>query len=102
MEAGLTVVIPLGGNVAVGDAARGPSPSTAAEYCLRRHPAVADAAVIRVPDGRGGRTGKALVALRPEAICSERALIAFCQERVARHLCPTSIEFTSRFRRRAG
>jgi len=62
------------------------------EDCLYQHPAVAEAAVIGVPDVRWGETIKALVVLRPGASCGDGELIEFCRSRMAHYKCPTSIE----------
>src|SRR5437762_778314 len=62
------------------------------EDCLFQHPAVAEAAVIGVPDEKWGETSKALVVLRPGASATERDLIAHCRSRMAHYKCPTSIE----------
>jgi fatty-acyl-CoA synthase len=62
------------------------------EDCLFQHPAVAEAAVIGVPDEKWGETIKALVVLRPGTAASERDLIDHCRARMAHYKCPTSIE----------
>ena len=62
------------------------------EDCLFQHPAVAEAAVIGVPDEKWGETIKALVVLRPGAAVTERDLIEHCRSRMAHYKCPTSIE----------
>jgi acyl-CoA synthetase (AMP-forming)/AMP-acid ligase II len=62
------------------------------EDCLFQHPAVAEAAVIGVPDDKWGETIKALVVLRPGATATERELIEHCRSRMAHYKCPTSIE----------
>jgi fatty-acyl-CoA synthase len=63
------------------------------EDTLYQHPAVAEAAVIGVPDEKWGETIKALVVLRPDVSASEDELIAHCRERMAHFKCPTSVEF---------
>jgi fatty-acyl-CoA synthase len=62
------------------------------EDCLFQHPAVAEAAVIGVPDEKWGETIKALVVLRPGAAATERDLIDHCRGHMAHYKCPTSIE----------
>ena len=62
------------------------------EDCLFQHPAVAEVAVIGVPDEKWGETIKALVVLRPGAACTERELAEHCRSRMAHYKCPTSIE----------
>src|SRR5262245_28057122 len=66
--------------------------SIQAEDCLFQHPAVAEAAVIGVPDEKWGETIKALVVLRPGAAATERDLIDHCRGRMAHYKCPTTIE----------
>ena len=62
------------------------------EDCLFQHPAVAEVAVIGVPDEKWGETIKALVVLRAGAACTERDLIEHCRGRMAHYKCPTSVE----------
>ncbi|MFB6888249.1 AMP-binding protein [Kitasatospora sp. NPDC056327] len=63
------------------------------EDCLYGHPAVAEAAVIGVPDARWGETVKALVVLKPGAEATEADLVAHCKQRLAGYKSPTSVEF---------
>jgi len=62
------------------------------EDCLFQHPAVAEAAVIGVPDEKWGETIKALVVVRPGMSCTERDLVEHCRSRMAHYKCPTSVE----------
>jgi acyl-CoA synthetase (AMP-forming)/AMP-acid ligase II len=63
------------------------------EDCLYQHPAVAEVAVIGVPDQKWGETVKALVVLRPGQEATEADLIEFSRARMAHFKCPTSVEF---------
>jgi len=71
------------------------------EDCLYQHPAVAEAAVIGVPDEKWGETIKALVVLRPGTQASADDLIAFCRSRIAHYKCPTSVELRDALARTA-
>ena len=62
------------------------------EDCLYQHPAVAEVAVIGVPDEKWGETVKALVVVRPGAEVTEAELIAHCRARMAHFKAPTSVE----------
>jgi acyl-CoA synthetase (AMP-forming)/AMP-acid ligase II len=62
------------------------------EDCLFSHPAVAEVAVIGVPDDKWGETVKALVVCAPGASTTEEELITHCRERIAHYKCPTSVE----------
>src|SRR6185436_10479615 len=71
------------------------------EDCLMSHKAVAEVAVIGIPDDKWGETIKALVVLRPDANATEQDLLAHCRESLAHFKCPTSIECRDALQRTA-
>ncbi|HEX2851078.1 MAG TPA: AMP-binding protein [Acidimicrobiales bacterium] len=71
------------------------------EDCLFQHPAVAECAVIGVPDEKWGETVKALVVLRAGASATEDELIGHCRDRLAHFKCPTSVDFRTELARTA-
>jgi long-chain acyl-CoA synthetase len=67
------------------------------ERVLFQHPAVADAAVIGIPDAHWGEKVMALV--EPRGHVTELEIIDFCRSHIAHYKCPTSVEFTDTFPR---
>ncbi|OWU86564.1 long-chain fatty acid--CoA ligase [Oceanicola sp. 22II-s10i] len=64
------------------------------EAMMHRHPDIAEACVIGVPDARRGESVKAFIVPRRGAALTEEALIAWCHEQMAAFKCPREIAFT--------
>jgi acyl-CoA synthetase (AMP-forming)/AMP-acid ligase II len=71
------------------------------EQVLARLDAVADAAVVGVPDPRLGEVGKAYLVTRPGHALSSEDVVAFCRERLANYKVPRSVVFVDALPRNA-
>jgi acyl-CoA synthetase (AMP-forming)/AMP-acid ligase II len=60
---------------------------------LYAHPAVAETAVVGVPDPLMGEDVLAFVVAKNDATATADALIAFCQDRLAKYKCPKQVRF---------
>lgn len=65
------------------------------ENVLAGHPAVAEVAVIGVPDDKWGETVKAVVVLKASQQVAAADIIAFGKARLAGYKCPTSVDFVA-------
>ncbi|WP_230531508.1 acyl-CoA synthetase [Microvirga roseola] len=63
------------------------------EEKILAHPAVAEVAVLGIPDKTWGEIGVAVCVLRPEAVLNERELLAWMDGRIARYKLPKRIFF---------
>lgn len=63
------------------------------EEVLQSHPAVAEAAVVGIPDASGDETVKAFVVLKEGAAVEKSELMKLCHEQLAPYKRPRDIEF---------
>jgi long-chain acyl-CoA synthetase len=71
------------------------------EEVLHRHPAVADAVIVGVPDHDLGEVVKAYVALKPGRTCSAEEVLAFLKPSLASFKLPKHVEFVASIPRSA-
>ncbi len=66
------------------------------EGCIARHPAVAECAVIGVPDERWVQSVKAIVVLREDASATADEIIEHCRSGIASYKKPRAVEFVEK------
>ena len=71
------------------------------EGALHEHPAVADAAVIGIPDKRWGEVGVAIVVVHRGASVDEQELRAHCRRRLAAYKVPHAVRLAEELPRSA-
>ena len=69
------------------------------EAVIKQHAAVADAAVVGVPDAMRDEAIKAFVILNDGVSATEDEIIEFCKERLSKFRVPESVEFRDEFPR---
>jgi crotonobetaine/carnitine-CoA ligase len=67
------------------------------EYVISLHPKIQECAVIGVPDPVRDEAIKALVILKPGETATEKEIINFCAERLAKFKVPSFVEFRESF-----
>jgi long-chain acyl-CoA synthetase len=72
---------------------------TEVEQCIARHPAVAEAAVIGVPDKQWTQSVKAVVVLKEGATATADDIIERCRSSIASYKKPRSVEFVDKLPR---
>jgi len=67
------------------------------EVVLLRHPKIQEAVVIGIPDAKWGESVKAVVKLREGQIATEKEVIDYCRDNIARYKAPKSVDFVTEF-----
>jgi fatty-acyl-CoA synthase len=71
------------------------------ENVLHQLNAIAEAAVIGIPDAQWGEVGLAIVAIKPGQRLSETDIFAHCAANLARFKCPREVRFVDALPRNA-
>lgn len=71
------------------------------ESVMHSHPAVAEAALIGVPDEKWGEVGCAIVVVEPGQTLSQDELVAFLRDRLAKYKIPKTVIFVDALPRTA-
>ncbi|CAG4886850.1 long-chain-fatty-acid--CoA ligase [Paraburkholderia saeva] len=67
--------------------------SAEVENAISSHPAVAQCAVIGIPNDRWGESVHAVIVAKPGEAATAEDIQAHCRERIAGYKCPRSVEF---------
>lgn len=71
------------------------------ESAMYGHPAIAEVAVIAVPDEKWGEAVKAIVVLKPDAKADAQAILDFTRTRIAGYKVPKTVDFVKELPRNA-
>jgi fatty-acyl-CoA synthase len=67
------------------------------EEFLMRHPKIAEAQVVGVPDSFMGEEVAALLRLRPDTIAADSEILEYCRDGISRHKVPRYVRFVTSF-----
>jgi fatty-acyl-CoA synthase len=71
------------------------------EGVLATHPAIAEVAVLGVPDPKWGEVGVAAVVAKPGQMLTEEVVLTYCQDKLARYKIPKRVIFLDALPRNA-